>query len=150
VLVWSPLAGGLLSGKFRRDHTPEGTRRAMVGDLGVGTVDEQLAWRVIDECTDIATRRGVSVAQVALNWTRGAHGVSSVILGARTVEQLADNLDTASWELDGDERERLNTASAPTVPYPHWFQRQFTAERFSENGPPDATTAHTYFPASKA
>lgn len=150
VLVWSPLAGGLLSGKFRAGHTPEGTRRSMVGDLGVGTIDEELAWRVIDECDAIATRREVSVAQVALNWVRGADGVSSVITAARTVEQLADNLAAATWELDSDERARLDDASAPPVPYPHWFQRQFTAERFGKDGPPDTTAVHTYVPAEKA
>ncbi|HEX7095457.1 MAG TPA: hypothetical protein VF183_06210, partial [Acidimicrobiales bacterium] len=74
----------------------------------------------------------------------------SVILGARTVEQLADNLAAASWELDPDERAQLEAASATPLPYPHWFQRQFTAERFSKNGPPDPAAAYTYLPRDKA
>jgi aryl-alcohol dehydrogenase-like predicted oxidoreductase len=149
LLVWSPLAGGLLSGKFHRDRTPEGTRRAMVGD-SVGTVDHDLAWRVIDACSEIAERRGVSIAQVALNWVRANDAVSSVIIGARTTEQLADNLAAATWELDTDERAALDAASATPLPYPHWFQRQFTAERFSKQGPPDPTAAHIYAPPASA
>jgi aryl-alcohol dehydrogenase-like predicted oxidoreductase len=150
VLVWSPLAGGLLSGKFRRDTTPDGTRRAMVGDLGVGTIDQELAWRVLDTCVDLAGARGVSVAQVALNWVRANDAVSSVILGARTHDQLADNLAAATWELDPDERAALDAASAVPLPYPHWFQRQFTAERFSKQGAPDPAAAHVYVPSDRA
>jgi len=144
VLVWSPLAGGLLSGKFRRDSTPEGTRRSMVGDLGVGHVDHERAWRVIDECEAIARERDVSVAQVALNWVRANDAVSSVIIGARTEAQLADNLATSAWTLSADERGRLDAASAVPLPYPHWFHRQFTAERFSKDGPPDPGAIHVY------
>lgn len=150
LFVWSPLAGGLLSGKFDRDHIPEGTRRAMVGDLGVGHVDTELAWRIIDTCREIAARRGVSVAQVALNWVRANDAVSSVIIGARTMEQLADNLAAASWELSADERAELDAASARPLPYPHWFQRQFTAERYSREGPPDPSAAHVYVPREDA
>jgi aryl-alcohol dehydrogenase-like predicted oxidoreductase len=144
IFVWSPLAGGLLSGKFRRGVTPEGTRRAMIGDLGVGPTDEDLGWRVVDACAEIAERRGCSIAQVALNWVRANDAVSSVIIGARTVEQLADNLAAATWQLDAEERAALDAASATPLPYPHWFQRQFTSERFSVAGPPDPSTAHTY------
>jgi aryl-alcohol dehydrogenase-like predicted oxidoreductase len=144
VLVWSPLAGGLLSGKFGRDRMPEGTRRASVGDLGVGPVDHDRAWRIVDACAAIGAARGVSVAQVALNWVRGNASVSSVIVGARTVEQLADNLSAASWDLTSDERDALDRESAVPVPYPHWYQRQFTAERYGKDGPPDPSSAHVY------
>jgi aryl-alcohol dehydrogenase-like predicted oxidoreductase len=144
VLVWSPLAGGLLSGKFRRDVTPDGTRRASVGDLGVGPIDHEQAWDILDACSTLATARGVSVAQVALNWVRANDAVSSVIIGARTVEQLADNLASASWELDATERTHLDRASEVPLPYPHWFQRQFTAERYGRSGPPDPSSAHVY------
>jgi aryl-alcohol dehydrogenase-like predicted oxidoreductase len=144
VLVWSPLAGGLLSGKFRRDSTPDGTRRSMVGDLGVGHVDADRAWRVIDECEAIARERDASVAQVALNWLRSNDAVSSVIIGARTDAQLADNLAAATWSLSDDERARLDAASSVPIPYPHWFHRQFTAERYGRDGPPDASAVHVY------
>jgi diketogulonate reductase-like aldo/keto reductase len=118
----------------------------MVGDLGVGPVDLERAWRVVDACTEIADARGVSVAQVALNWVRSNGAVSSVIVGARITEQLADNLAAAAWELTDDERSALDRVSAGPLPYPHWFQRQFTAERFSRQGPPDPSTAHVYAP----
>jgi aryl-alcohol dehydrogenase-like predicted oxidoreductase len=146
IFVWSPLAGGLLSGKFRRDETPAGTRRAMIGDLGVGPIDAELGWRVIDACAAIAEKRGCSVAQVALNWVRSNPAVTSVIIGARTTAQLADNLAAGTWQLTPEERALLDTASARPLPYPHWFQRQFTAERFAPDGPPDPTAAHVYAP----
>jgi aryl-alcohol dehydrogenase-like predicted oxidoreductase len=149
VLVWSPLAGGLLSGKFRREETPDGTRRAMVGDLGVGPIDHERAWRIIHACEAIAKARGASVAQVALNWVRANDTVSSVIIGARTPEQLDDNLASATWDLTEDERAVLDHASAVAPPFPHWFQRQFTTERFSREGPPDPGAAYVYVPPDR-
>lgn len=143
VLVWSPLAGGLLSGKFDRDTpTADGTRRGMVGDLGVGSPDHEQAWDILDVCRDIASARGVSVAQVALNWLRIKPEVSSVIIGARTEAQLVDNLAAASWQMTDEEAARLDAASDRPLPYPHWFHRQFTAERFSRDGAPP--TAYNY------
>ena len=138
LLVWSPLAGGFLSGKFTSDMTPAaGTRRGQIGDLGVGHIDTERGHTIVDVARAIASARGVSVAQVALNWLRTRHEVSSVIIGARTTEQLADNLAAATWHLDADEAARLDTVSEPVRPYPTWYQRQFTAERFHRNGAPD-------------
>jgi aryl-alcohol dehydrogenase-like predicted oxidoreductase len=137
VLVWSPLAGGFLTGKSSPGvPAPDGTRRSYVGDLGVGRIDETRGYAIVDVLREIAAARGVSVAQVALNWVRSRPEVSSVVVGARTTEQLTDNLAAASWALDPAERERLDRASAVEHPYPVWFQRQFTAERFSPAGPP--------------
>jgi aryl-alcohol dehydrogenase-like predicted oxidoreductase len=144
VLVWSPLAGGLLSGKVHRHTMIEGTRRSLVGDLGVGPIDHDHADQVIEVAEAVARTRGCSVAQVALNWVRSNETVTSVIVGARTTEQLADNLAAASWSLEPDERHGLDVASAIALPYPHWFQRQFTTERYSPTGPPDPSTAHLY------
>ena len=143
VVVWSPLAGGLLSGKFDRD-TPaaDGTRRGMVGDLGVGSPDHEQAWKILDVCRDIASARGASVAQVALNWLRTRPEVSSIIVGARTDAQLLDNLAAATWELTAEESAMLDAVSDRPLPYPHWFQRQFTAERFTREGAP--ATAYDY------
>jgi aryl-alcohol dehydrogenase-like predicted oxidoreductase len=143
-LVWSPLAGGLLSGKFTRDTTPSGTRRSIVGDLGVGPVDLDRAWEILDVAREIAHARDVSIAQVALNWVRAHDAVTSVILGARTIEQLQDNLAAAAWSLDPAERSRLDAASTIDLPYPQWFQHQFTAERHSPAGAPDPAAAHQY------
>jgi aryl-alcohol dehydrogenase-like predicted oxidoreductase len=138
VLVWSPLAGGFLTGKFSADRPPApGTRRSFVGDLGVGRIDPERGFAIVENLRSIAGARGVSPAQVALNWIRRNRTITSVVIGARTSEQLQDNLDASTWELDDDEANRLNRASAIDTPYPHWFQRQFTAERYSLSGAPE-------------
>ena len=138
MLVWSPLAGGFLSGKFTRDTAPpDGTRRAKIGDLGVGHIDVEHGYAIVDVARDIASARHVSVAQVALNWLRSRRAVSSVILGARTTGQLVDNLAAAAWTLTPDEVARLDSVSEPARPYPAWYQRQFTAERSSRDGAPE-------------
>jgi aryl-alcohol dehydrogenase-like predicted oxidoreductase len=132
VLVWSPLAGGLLSGKFRRDEAPpEGTRRSMIGDLGIGPVDENHAYAVVDAARAVAHDRGVSMAQVALNWLRARPEVSSIVIGARTPAQLADNLAAVQWQLEPAELAVLDQASTRPLPYPYWYHRQFGAERYA-------------------
>ncbi len=136
VLVWSPLAGGLLARATTDGSPPAGSRRAAVGDLGIGPVDDQVVGAVLEVLGAIAAARSVSVAQVALNWVRDRAGVTSVIVGARDRSQLEDNLAAARWRLDGDEMARLDAASDRRAPYPHWYQRQFTAERHSRTGTP--------------
>lgn len=151
LLVWSPLAGGFLSGKFTRDTAPAaGTRRAMIGNLGIGPFDEAHGFAIVDVMREIAAQRGegVTCAQVALNWLRTRDVVSSIIIGARSDAQLADNLAAVQWTLTDDERERLDSVSAVPAPYPHWYQRQFTAERYSRDGAP--AEAFTYqFPTAE-
>lgn len=127
VLVWSPLAGGYLSGRL-------GARRAAIGSLGVGPIDEVKGEQIIEHMRAIASAHDASVAQVALNWLRAKPDVSSIIIGARTTEQLADNLAAAQWQLAGDEVALLDDLSAVTPPYPQWYQAQFTAERSSRRG----------------
>ena len=123
VLVWSPLAAGLLTGKQRRGQVvPEGTRRARLGDTG--TVDYDVAFAVIDVLDDIAGRRGVSLAQVAINWLLRRPAVTSVIVGARTPAQLEDNLAAATWRLDDEEMARLDAVSTRPLPYPFWHQNR--------------------------
>jgi aryl-alcohol dehydrogenase-like predicted oxidoreductase len=150
LLVWSPLAGGFLSGKFSRAaEPPPGTRRAMIGNLGVGPIDEEQGFAIVDVMRDIAEQRGggVTCAQVALNWLRTRDLVSSIIIGARSDEQLADNLAATQWTMTADEQQRLDEVSAVPFPYPHWYQRQFTAERYSREGAPGE--AFTYqFPTA--
>jgi aryl-alcohol dehydrogenase-like predicted oxidoreductase len=127
ILVWSPLAGGFLSGKFRRgEPPPEGTRFAAQGNRGSFDVDQ--AYDVVEAVAEIAEARGVSSAQVALNWLTRRAGVSSVILGARTEEQLADNLGAATWTLTDEELQRLDDLTIPRLLYPYWHQ-QFSARR---------------------
>src|SRR6202011_5344618 len=104
LLIWSPLAGGLLSGKYRRGQPPpEGSRHA--GEWDEPPVyDEDRLFDTVEVLMQIAEGHGVSAAQVALAWLLGRPGITSVIVGARTDEQLADNLAAASLELSSEEQ----------------------------------------------
>jgi aryl-alcohol dehydrogenase-like predicted oxidoreductase len=134
ILVWSPLAGGLLSGKYRRGaQGPEGARQ--LTDWNEPPVpDPEKLYDIVDALVEIADGRGVSAAQVALAWLLGRPGVSSVVVGARTDEQLADNLRAAALELSDAERARLDDVSAPPLLYPHWHQAKTASDRL---GPPE-------------
>jgi aryl-alcohol dehydrogenase-like predicted oxidoreductase len=132
ILVWSPLAGGLLSGKYRRDQQgPEGARHFGGWDEPP-IYDSERLYDVVDVLVEIAEGHGVSAAQVALAWLLGRPGVSSVVIGARTDEQLADNLAAAELELGEDERARLDEVSAPPLIYPYWHQAKTASERLSD------------------
>jgi aryl-alcohol dehydrogenase-like predicted oxidoreductase len=125
ITTWSPLAGGFLSGKFRRGMPkPQGAR---MSDRPP-TFDEQKAYDVIEELDKIAAAHHGSVSQAALNWLLCKPGVSSVVCGIRTPEQLADNLKTAAWEMLPEEAERLDKLSKPAPVYPYDFQAHYPAE----------------------
>jgi len=129
ILVWSPLAGGLLSGKYRRNQpTPEGTRR-FAGWDEPPVHDEDRLYDTIDALVEIGEAHGVSAAQVALAWLLGRPAVTSVIVGARTDEQLQDNLAAAQLELSADERARLDAVSQEPLRYPHWHQANTSTDR---------------------
>ena len=132
ILVWSPLAGGLLSGKYRRDEQgPEGSRH--LTDWNEPPVrNEDQVYDIVDALVEIADEHGGSPAQVALAWTLGRPGVASVIVGARTDEQLADNLGAADLVLGDDERSRLDELSAPPLLYPYWHQAKTANDRLGE------------------
>jgi aryl-alcohol dehydrogenase-like predicted oxidoreductase len=125
LLPWSPLAGGWLTGKYRRDTNPTGaTRLGEDPDRGMEAWEprnkQERTWRIIDVVKEIAEARGVSEAQVSLAWLEAQPAVTSVILGARNTDQLADNLGAASVELTSDELARLDEVSAPVVSdYPY-------------------------------
>jgi aryl-alcohol dehydrogenase-like predicted oxidoreductase len=122
ILVWSPIAGGLLSGKYRRGQdAPEGTRR-FEGWTEPPVHDEDRLYATIDELVAIGAAHGVSAAQVALAWTLGRPAVTSVIVGARTEEQLKDNLAAADLVLSDEERRRLDDVSLVPLLYPYWHQ----------------------------
>lgn len=126
ILVWSPLAGGLLSGKYRRDGGPDSGRH--VGGFREPPVyDWDRLYDIVDVIVAIAGERGVSGAQVALAWTLGRVGVSSVIIGGRSQAQFQDNLAAADLALSADERARLDAVSQPPLLYPYWHQ-SFTAQ----------------------
>lgn len=119
LMVWSPLAGGLLSGKFSPDGTgPEGARRA---SFDFPFVDKPRAFRCVDAMRPIAERLQVSVARVALAWLLSRPQVSTVIMGAKTAAQLEDNLGATRVELSADDLKVLDTASALQAEYPGWM-----------------------------
>ncbi|HKG65829.1 MAG TPA: aldo/keto reductase [Solirubrobacteraceae bacterium] len=134
MLVWSPLAGGLLSGKYRRGQDgPAGARH--LTDWNEPPVrDEEQTYDVIEAAVEVGAAHGVSAAQVALAWLLGRPGVSSLVIGARTDEQLADNLAAAQLDLSAEERARLDALSAPPLIYPHWHQAKTAVDRL---GPAD-------------
>jgi aryl-alcohol dehydrogenase-like predicted oxidoreductase len=119
LMVWSPLAGGLLSGKFNRDGSaPEDSRRV---SFDFPPVDKARAFTIIDVMRPIAKERNVSVANIALAWLLHQDVVTSVIIGAKTMDQLEDNLNAVNVELSDGERRRLDEASALTPEYPQWM-----------------------------
>jgi aryl-alcohol dehydrogenase-like predicted oxidoreductase len=130
-LVWSPLAGGLLSGKYRRGKdAPEGSRH--LTDWNEPPVyDENRLYDTIDVLVEIAEAHDVSAAQVALAWLLTRPTISSVIIGARTDEQLADNLKAADLELTGQQLSKLEEVSRQPLLYPYWHQRKTAADRLS-------------------
>jgi aryl-alcohol dehydrogenase-like predicted oxidoreductase len=122
VLVWSPLAGGLLSGKYRRGQAaPEGTRR-FEGWTEPPVHDEDRLYDTVDALVGIGQERGVSAAQVALAYTLAKPAVTSVIVGARTEDQLRDNLAAADLTLSDEEMARLDDVSGVPLLYPYWHQ----------------------------
>ena len=132
VLVWSPLAGGLLSGKHRRKAAaPDGTRQT-AGWKEPPIADEDKLWDIVDELVAIGETHGVSAAQVALAWLLGRPAVTSVIIGGRTRAQFEDNLAAADLKLSEDERARLDKVSQPTLLYPYWHHAWTAADRLSE------------------
>src|ERR687885_1246954 len=112
ILVWSPLAGGLLSGKYRRDEEASEGRHVEGWDEPPVRDTDKL-YDIVDMLVEIAEGRGATPAQVALAWLLGRPGVASVIVGARTEEQLHDNLKSAELALSEEERQRLDEVSAP-------------------------------------
>ena len=94
-----------------------------------GTIDEERLFRIVDALAEIASHRGVSISQVALNWVTRKPGVDTVIIGARNEQQLRDNLATANWTLTDAEVERLDEVSALPLPYPYWHQQKFAGDR---------------------
>jgi aryl-alcohol dehydrogenase-like predicted oxidoreductase len=128
VMVWSPLSYGLLSGKFSRHAPPPAESRQAVAESVFGIEWERL-YRIVEMLEKLAADRGVTPAQVALNWVRGKPGVDTVIMGARNEEQLRENLGAANWELSAEEVARLDEVSATPAPYPYGFQQRFASVR---------------------
>jgi aryl-alcohol dehydrogenase-like predicted oxidoreductase len=127
-LIWSPLAGGFLTGKFRGGGA--GGVPTRIDGEKLSTLESERATRILSALDEVASgRSGVSLAQVALNWVVRKAGVTSVILGARDEAQLADNLAAATWSLSDEEMARLDEASRPPPRYPYYMHLQAAAHR---------------------
>jgi aryl-alcohol dehydrogenase-like predicted oxidoreductase len=145
ILVWSPLAGGFLAGKYSRANpAPSGTRFAESGQFV--PFDKEMGYRVVDALKEVAARRGASPARVAIAWLLGRPAVSSVIIAARKAEQLEDNIRAVDLRLSDDDVRLLDAASDPGVPYPKWMVLQLDTaedprsrvlypERYKDGGP---------------
>ena len=119
IMVWSPLAGGFLSGKYTREKRGDNDSRRTTFDFP--PVDKDHAYDIIDAMAPIAKAHGASVARVALAWLLQRKGVMSVIIGAKTIEQLDDNLAAADLTLSGEEIAALDKVSALKPEYPGWM-----------------------------
>jgi aryl-alcohol dehydrogenase-like predicted oxidoreductase len=128
ILVWSPLAGGFLAGKYSRANpAPAGSRFAEAGPFV--PFGREMGYRVVDVLKQVATRHGASPARVAISWVLGRPAVSSVIIAARKPEQLEDNIRAVDLRLSDEDVRLLDAASDPGVPYPKWMVLQLdTAE----------------------
>jgi len=122
-MVWSPLAGGALSGKIRRHQAaPKDSR---LGQIQFVSYDDEVLHRVVDEMAKIANERGKSIAQIALNWLLHRPTVANIVIGARNEEQLKQNLGVLGWHLTAEEIARLDRVSDTRVLYPYWHQKGF-------------------------
>jgi aryl-alcohol dehydrogenase-like predicted oxidoreductase len=129
IMPWSPLAGGFLSGKFKRDaQGPEGARRTT---FDFPPVDREKAFRIIDVMRPMAEKHSASVAGIALAWLLHQSAVTSVIVGARTREQLQDNLASTKVKLTAEDLTALNQVSALTPEYPGWMVERMGTDRLN-------------------
>jgi aryl-alcohol dehydrogenase-like predicted oxidoreductase len=140
VLPWSPLSGGFLSGKYRReDPSPEGARRT---NFQFPPIDEARGFDAVDALEEVARARGASVAQAALAWLLARPAVTSVIIGANKMSQLEDNLKAVELRLSAEEIERLSATTAPPALYPQWMVEFQGAGRATQSeGTPAQSTS---------
>ncbi|PVD27624.1 hypothetical protein C0Q70_12790 [Pomacea canaliculata] len=146
VLPWSPLSGGALAGKITREKPPESGRTADASKKGVhgeAALDwnklqtDQQMWNILDVTKRLAAKHGKSQAQVALRWLLQKDIVASVIIGARTLQQLDDNMGAANgWALTADEMAELDKVSQPEKPYPYSMMDSFMGDRTNPFHPP--------------
>jgi aryl-alcohol dehydrogenase-like predicted oxidoreductase len=130
LMVWSPLAGGFLSGKYRRDtQGPAGSRRA---EFDFPPVNKERAYDIIDVMDGVAKEHGVSVARVALAWLLHQPHVTTLIIGAKTEAQLEDNLAATALKLSPEQLQRLDAVSKLPAEYPQWMLERQGAERLPQ------------------
>lgn len=126
LMVWSPLGWGRLTGKIRRGEAPKSGRIATKGgEQGGPEVDDEYLYTVVDVLDEIAKETGKTVPQISLNWLLSRPTVANIVVGARTEEQLKQNLAAIGWSLSEDQIARLDDASRKTPIYPYWHQMGF-------------------------
>ena len=125
-IVWSPLSGGRLTGKIRRNQPPPANSRISVFAETGQSGDDETLYRTIDIMDEIVGETGKTHSQIALNWLLQRPTVTSVIFGARNEDQLRDNLGAVGWQLTTEQIVRLDAASTPKMIYPYWHQKGFT------------------------
>lgn len=145
IIVWSPLAGGFLAGKYDRDNPPpEGTRFAEAGQFVPFDVDK--GFEIVDRLKEVGERHGASPARTAIAWLLSRDNISSVLIAARNHEHLEDNIKAVDLELTDEDLEQLDAVSDPGVPYPRWMvlqqamaedprARTLEPEKFEDGGP---------------
>jgi aryl-alcohol dehydrogenase-like predicted oxidoreductase len=145
ILVWSPLAGGFLAGKYSRNNPPPvGSRFADAGQFV--PFETEMGYRVVDALKEVAAKYDASPARIAISWVLSRPAVSSVIIAARKADQLEDNIRAVDLRLSDDDVRKLDAASDPGVPYPKWMVLQLDTaedprsrilypERYGESGP---------------
>jgi aryl-alcohol dehydrogenase-like predicted oxidoreductase len=132
-LAWSPLAGGWLTGKYRKNAPPPKNSRVGRRDREYDQPDKrdgERTWLIIDELERIANQRNVPVSQVALNWMRKKKSISSILIGARSMEQLESNMACILWEMSDEETLVLDKVSKEKIPYPYSFINSYSRESY--------------------
>jgi aryl-alcohol dehydrogenase-like predicted oxidoreductase len=129
ILLWSPLGGGFLTGKYRKGKERPKNARRSDRESQFLQFDEEKGFDIVDELERIAKNHNATIAQAALNYLLRKPGVSSVIIGARTKEQLADNLKSSDWEMTPEEVAKLDTLSMPAKVYPYWMLQMTVQDR---------------------
>ena len=126
-IVWSPLAGGLLTGKYRRNTPPPDARISQGGSpIPSEVISQELLFKITDALDEVSKETGKSIAQVALNWLLQRPTVDSILFGARNEDQLKQNLGAIGWNLSLDQVKKLDAASDVPAAYPYWHQRQYS------------------------
>jgi len=132
VIAWSPLAGGWLSGKYRRDQLPPPDSRVGRADRWDDLPEQresEITWQIVDALIEVSGACGKSPSQVALNWLLQQPGVTAPIIGARTLAHLEDNLGSVGWSLNAEQMAKLNAASDIPLPSPYNFIARYTRKR---------------------
>ena len=132
VIAWSPLAGGWLSGKYRRDQQPPSDSRVGRADRWDDLPEQresEITWQIVDALIEVSGMCGKSPSQVALNWLLQQPGVTAPVIGARTPAQLEDNLGSVGWSLNAEQIAKLNAASDIPLPSPYNFIARYTRKR---------------------